>query len=113
MQFGPIELTNTVSGVVLSVLLILVGGLAWTIVGIYRARSEFRVVGNKSDKAATKAEEAAENTRNVSNGFAGSVNRKLDTVLEQSAQHGDALDQVQRQLTEHLQWHLTEGKKND
>ncbi len=110
-EFGPIKLTNTVSGVVLSILLILVAGLVWLLNGVYKTRTEARVGREQAEIAATKAQDAASNTQNVSNGFAGKVNHKLDDLLERTAQNTRTLDDVQRQLTDHLLWHQqNEGK---
>jgi uncharacterized protein YjbJ (UPF0337 family) len=105
MNIGPIELTNTVSGVVLSILLIVVGGLAWLLKGIYQIRFE-------ATKASDKATEAADNTRSVSNGFAGKVNGKLDELVDLSKQNNKAIDDVQSQLSDHLRWHLEKENQN-
>jgi len=105
MQIGPITLTNTVSGVVLGVLLILVGGLAWLANGVYKTRTEARI-------AKEAAQHAEVNTRNVSNGFAGTVTTKLNTIVEQGQQNAQAIDDVQKELTKHLAWHLEQERSN-
>ncbi len=111
-EFGPIKLTNTVSGVVLAVLLILVGGLAWLLNGVYKTRTEARVGREAAEIAATKAQAAVTNTQNVSNGFASKVNHKLDEVIDLGQQNNRAIDDMQRQLTEHLLWHQRQGESN-
>lgn len=98
MNVGPITLTNTVSGVVLGVLLILVGGLVWLLNGVYKTRTEARV-GREA------AQHAEVNTRNVSNGFAKDVNLKLDNLIKTT-------DEVQIALTKHLEWHLGQEKES-
>jgi hypothetical protein len=97
MNIGPITLTNTVSGVVLGILLILVGGLAWLLNGVYKTKTEARAAKESS-------QHAEQNTRNVSNGFAGSVNKKLDHITKQ-------IDVLQNAHAEHLEWHMRQGEK--
>jgi hypothetical protein len=104
MKIGPVEFTNTVSGVVFGTLVILIGGLAWLLNGVYKTRTEVR-------SAREAASDAATNTRNVSNGFAGKVTNQLDTIVQQNARNSEAIDRVQEELTTHLRWHLEkEGK---
>ncbi len=98
MNIGPITLTNTVSGVVLGVLLILVGGFAWLANGVYKTRTEARAAKESS-------QHVEHNTRNVSNGFAGNVVGKLDHIVRE-------VDKLQNAHADHLKWHLEREQNN-
>jgi hypothetical protein len=113
MEIGPVKFTNTVSGVVFGTLVILIGGLAWLLNGVYKTRIEVRSARQAASVAADTAAEAAStaaitaaNTRNVSNGFAGTVTSQLDTIVLQNAHNAEAIDKVQHELTRHLRWHI-------
>jgi hypothetical protein len=69
------------------------------------ARHEAKAAKHEASKANENAAKAAQNTTNISNGFVGRMDRKLD-CLQQSA------DETQKALREHLAWHLEkEGKR--
>jgi len=79
-------------------------GLLGTIAGYYfKDRSERRNaehdIKTTSLQALESSQTVAENTRNISNGFAARMDRKLDTVISQQ-------QDFERAFREHLEWHL-------
>jgi hypothetical protein len=59
---------------------------------------------DKAGKAAKDAATAAKNTSSISNGFAGRMDSKLDSIIAEQDRQGDA-------LRKHLEWHLSERKQ--
>jgi hypothetical protein len=61
-----------------------------------RAANEAKI---EAAKAAKNSRQASENTANLSNGFAGNVDSKLNRILGKQ-------DDMERAFREHLEWHL-------
>lgn len=61
-----------------------------------RAASDAKV---EASKAAKNAQKAQENTAGISNGFAGRMDRKLDSISAEQIRQGNA-------IRKHLEWHL-------
>lgn len=80
----------------LSTLTVGVGAIIQQVISL-KART--REAQDEARKAAESATTAAENTRSVSNGFAGRVDTKLDSIIE-------AQRATDAALREHLRWHL-------
>jgi hypothetical protein len=72
----------------------------------FKSRREMRGRLNdaksNAEEAANSAKKAQANTAALSNGFAGRMDTKLDTLIDEQRKQGNALRQ-------HLEWHL-EGK---
>jgi len=64
-----------------------------------RAANEAKI---KAAEAAVNAKAASENTANISNGFAGNVDSKLNRILGKQ-------EQLEVSFREHLEWHLEKG----
>jgi hypothetical protein len=62
-------------------------------------RLETRKARNEASKAAESASQAQANTTNVSNGFVGRMDTKLDQIIL-------AQRETDQALREHLRWHL-------
>ncbi len=90
--------SNSISRIALVFFLILVLGVGWVTVEVYKVKSTARAARD----AAVAAEQA---TKPVSNGFAGNVYEKLDKLIDQQ-------DTMQNSLNEHLAWHLRQEQKN-
>lgn len=75
-----------------------------------KARTDLRKTRDEASKASESAAAAQENTVNVSNGFVGRMDRKLDRIEEAVADTNASLQDTQRALREHLDWHLRERK---
>lgn len=56
-----------------------------------------------SKQARISADQAAKNTQAVSNGFAGTVTKKLDDILKEQSE-------LRKDHSEHLEWHLNNPK---
>lgn len=82
--------TNSISGIALSLFALLIAGVGKVIVDLYQVKR--------------KAAEAVENTANVSNGFAGGVDKKLDAIIQSQ------LD-IRNRLENHLEWHIAQTGK--
>jgi hypothetical protein len=78
----------------------------WTMLGLIISGITAVIVQQiQSKRAALEAKDAAqkakENTTNVSNGFVGRMDRKLDGIAN------DVTD-IHKALREHLEWHLNQ-----
>jgi uncharacterized protein HemX len=75
------------------------------------ARSELRNAREEVAKARESAEKAQQNTRNVSNGFAGRVDSNFETLITAQQNTTHQLGKLQTAFQKHLEWHLEkEGK---
>lgn len=75
--------------------LALIGVLAQQIA----ARIKARETKDELTRTAEAAKQAQENTVNISNGFVGRIDRKLDQIHSEAAETNKA-------LRKHLEWHL-------
>jgi hypothetical protein len=91
------DISNTVSSPVLIALLALIGGVGKIIVDLYQAK-------HKVAEAKEAADQAVQNTANVSNGFARDVGRKLDRIIEKQSS-------MEATLRDHLEYHLKQVGK--
>jgi len=66
-----------------------------------KAANEAKVLASK---AAENADKAQANTTSISNGFAGRMDSKLDSIIAEQNSQGNA-------LRKHLEWHLSEGNQ--
>lgn len=66
-----------------------------------KAANEAKIEASKSAESAATA---AANTSNISNGFAGKVDRKLDRIIREQ-------DSLSNAFREHLEWHLNNSKE--
>lgn len=62
-------------------------------------------------QAVESATAAQENTTNVSNGFVGRMDRKLDRITDTVEDTRKALRETEQALREHLEWHLDQKEK--
>jgi hypothetical protein len=92
-----VDVSNTVSGPVVATLLAIIAGLGKIIVDLYKIK-------HRAEDAQDAAQKAVENTKNVSNGFAGSVGSKLDQIIQGQVD-------VRNRLEKHLEWHLDQTGK--
>lgn len=89
----------------------LFGMLGLVLVEVVRGRTKTKEAIGEVKKAAHSAEKAQENTKNVSNGFAERMDRKLDSqhrMLDVLATNQDRLEEM---FTEHLSWHLNQDSQ--
>ncbi len=91
--------TNGISQIALAFFTALFGMVGWLIKIRYDERKEIRDAKEQAKIAAESAGGVAANTKNVSDGFAGTVLGGLRRIDERL----DTLEEAQR---EHLQWHL-------
>lgn len=92
-----LDISNTVSSPVLIALLALIAGVGKVLVDLYQVK-------HKADDAKDVAAQAVQNTTNVSNGFAGGVDKKLDAIIESQMD-------IRKRLENHLEWHVTQTGK--
>ncbi len=52
------------------------------------------------------AQKAVDNTTNVSNGFVGRMDRKLDVITNIQYEMAESQAELQKAFREHLEWHL-------
>lgn len=71
-----------------------------------RIREELRGAAKAANQASESAAQAQENTKNVSNGFANRVDRKLDAIAESQ-------DELGKALRDHFEWHLKQRKDKE
>jgi len=64
-----------------------------------KARIDAKEAKDKAANAADNAQQAVDNTKNIANGFVGTVYAKLDRIISKQ----DAQDEA---LRRHLEWHL-------
>lgn len=96
MSFDWIN-TNSISGIALTLFAIVIAGIGKAIVDLYQVK-------HKADEAKDTAAKAAANTENISNGFAGSVDKKLDRII-------DSQMDLRKRLENHLEWHVEQTGK--
>lgn len=84
--------TNSISGIALTLFAILIAGVGKVIVDLYQVK-------RKAVDAKKASEEAAQNTKNVSNGFASDMGGKLDRIIESQSS-------MEASLRDHLEWHI-------
>lgn len=87
-----LDISNTVSGPVIIGICAIIAAIGKVIVDLYQIK-------HKADDAKTASEEAVENTKNISNGFARDVGGKLDHIIDQQSS-------LETALRDHLQWHV-------
>lgn len=92
-----VDISNTVSGPVLIGLSAVIAGIGKVIVDLYQIK-------HKATDAKNASEKAVKNTENVSNGFARSVDTKLNRIIKQQ-------DKMDETLRDHLQWHIEQYGK--
>ncbi len=93
---------NSISSIAAGFFLAISSGIAYMVVGMHRTRTEAR---QAKELAAT----AVTNTEPVSNGFTRGIKQQLETLIHEVKQQRFAIDNQNKLLQEHLQWHLTEG----
>lgn len=77
----------------------LIGLIGVIIGGIFKLISDNRTLKEEARSAVKNAETAVVNTQNISNGFAKSVQDKLDRIVIQ-------IDDLESKFTGHLEWHV-------
>jgi uncharacterized FlaG/YvyC family protein len=75
-------------------------------VAIVNSRKKVQELKDVTVQAAKSAEAAQENTKNVSNGFAAKVDRKLDNIATNQDDLNEKFDNISTAFREHLEWHL-------
>lgn len=65
-----------------------------------KARYDAKLARIAAERAVINTEQAVANTANVSNGFVGRVDRKLDRISEQVAD-------IDKDFRDHLEWHVS------
>lgn len=85
--------------VVIAFITALFGTIGSIGVASLRSRNDTEELKGVTNKALESAQTAASNTTNISNGFVGRMDRKLDHITEQQ-------DLFHAKFTEHLEWHL-------
>lgn len=90
---------NGTSSVALGFFSLIIGGLVTVLVQVVKSKYAAREAAEKADEAKHVAEQAKANTTNISNGFAGGVDKRLDYIVS-------TLSRVDESITKHLEWHL-------
>lgn len=97
---------NGISSVALVFFTALFGAIATVLVQVIKSKTAAREAAEKANEAQEKAEAARANTVNVSNGFAGGVDRKLTVIVDEVQRVSKGQDKLYQALQDHLQWHL-------
>lgn len=99
MLLSEVVNDNSISAIALSCFGILITGVVTVLVTLIQVK-------NKAKDAADAAQEAQANTVNVSNGFAGGVDKKLTYIIDEQVRQRKAQDETNSALREHLEWHI-------
>lgn len=75
---------------------------------LFKARAEVRELGNATAQTLESAEAVQKNTEKVSNGFTDRVDKRLDTIVEYGARNEIRINELQKAIQGHLEWHLNE-----
>jgi len=103
---------NGISAIALTFFTALFGAVATVLVQVIKSKNAAREAAEKADEAQAKAEAARKNTVNVSNGFAGGVDKKLTFLVDEVSRLRDAVDRTEQSVRKHLEYHLEkEGNK--
>jgi hypothetical protein len=97
---------NGISTIAIGFFTALFGCVSAIAVGIFQLKGKARDAEMAALEARDEAVSVKENTKNVSNGFANSVDVRLDRIMANQ-------EDLSRALREHIKWHLTEGNYND
>lgn len=102
---------NGISAIALAFFTALFGAISAIFVQISKSKTAAREAAKKANEASTKAEAARKNTVNVSNGFAGDVDKKLTVIVNEVQRISKHQDDIAHSLREHLGWHISKEKK--
>lgn len=93
-------------------------GIIGVIAQQLKARSDLKAIKAQTGEAKVEASKAhqsattaATNTKNVGNGFAGRMDRKLDEIAGGQEALLSLVTSVDDRLSQHLQWHLEQESK--
>lgn len=93
-----------ISQVALAFFTALFGMVSYLIKMVYDTKGEARNAKDASVKAVEGTEQAITNTKNVSNGFAGEVLGQLSEIRKD-------VENVSKQMSRHMEWHLNREEK--
>ena len=110
---GELVNNNGVSSVALTFFIALLSAVSATFLAVYKVRLEAKEAKENAIQANEAAEKARKNTVYVSNGFASSVDGKLDGIIKSQIQIRRAVDEQAASLRKHLEWHLTKERESD
>ena len=100
------EITNSISGIALTLFGLILTAMVGGIVQIYKVRLEAREARNEASQANIEATKARQNTTNIGNGFAGDVGRKLEFIVKATMENSSAIRELSAAQREHLSWHV-------
>lgn len=95
---------NGISSIAAAAFTALFTAIAAVIVGVFQIKSKAVEAKDAALETKQEAEQARKNTANIANGFAGSVDRKLDRIIDK--QSG-----LEATLRDHLEWHVQHPPK--
>jgi hypothetical protein len=96
---GELVNDNSISAIALTFFTALLGLMSIIAKGVFDTRKTTREAKSEAGQANESAQAAQANTTNISNGFAGTVVRKLDTIEGKT-------DDLSKAFREHLEWHI-------
>ena len=111
MNVAEVVNNNSISATALSFFSVIVAGIVTIIVQSIKSKQSAREAAEKASEAAKKAEAARANTVNVSNGFAGGVDKKLTFIIDEISRLKTIADKTNESITNHLEWHLEKEAK--
>lgn len=97
---------NGVSPVALAFFTALFGGMFTALVQIYKIKHTTSEAASNANEAREKAEEARDNTVNISNGFAGKMDKRTQAITDSILRLQTSVDKTNASLTKHLEYHL-------
>lgn len=97
---------NSISTTAFAFFTALVGGIVTVIVQGMKNKQAAREAALNANEAAKKAEEARKNTVNVSNGFVGGLDKKLEHIATAISRIQASTDRTEESMRGHLEWHL-------
>jgi uncharacterized phage infection (PIP) family protein YhgE len=102
---------NTLVLVLAAIAVPLFGFLSVIANGVFKTRTEAKEARNASYKTADSINTIETNTSELSDGFGNRVDRKLTAIMDSTTRLESRLEQVERSVLSHLEWHVTQGRK--